>query len=92
MTERAHYYAATGSAFRPWRHWPEWVGYAAAVWSPIYGTLGLWWALGGQPHGVPADQEAFAALAPLCPVFRVEEWRPGTNNYPQADYTRKGNA
>ena len=90
MTERAHH-AATGSAFRPWQHWQEWVG-CATVWSLIYGAPGLWWALGGQLHGVSAELEEVASLSPRCPVFRVEKLRPGTNNYPQADYTRKGNA
>lgn len=27
--------------------WPEWAGYATAVWSGAYGLLGLYWALGG---------------------------------------------
>ncbi|NAS22642.1 NYN domain-containing protein [Herbidospora sp. NEAU-GS84] len=32
---------------RWWRHWPTWAGYAAAVWSAVYGALGVFWALGG---------------------------------------------
>jgi hypothetical protein len=30
-----------------WSRWPAWAGYAAAVWSLIYGGLGLYWSLGG---------------------------------------------
>lgn len=25
-----------------WSHWPEWVGYAAAAWSLVYGLLALY--------------------------------------------------
>jgi deazaflavin-dependent oxidoreductase (nitroreductase family) len=32
-----------------------------------------------QLHGVSAAPEEFAALAPRCPVFRVEEWRPAAD-------------
>jgi deazaflavin-dependent oxidoreductase (nitroreductase family) len=32
-----------------------------------------------QLHGVSGDPEEFAALAPRCPVFRVEEWRPAAD-------------
>ncbi len=34
--------------------WSHWVGYAAALWSLIYGLLGLYWLLGGDgfPFGV----------------------------------------
>jgi hypothetical protein len=34
--------------------WYEWIGYAAAAWSLLYGALGLFWALGGAgfPFGV----------------------------------------
>ncbi|MEJ9233415.1 hypothetical protein LAV79_29475 [Peribacillus butanolivorans] len=33
--------------------WPQWTGYAAALWSLIYGLLGLYWLLGGNgfPYG-----------------------------------------
>ncbi|HDX9577349.1 TPA: hypothetical protein ROX88_000836 [Bacillus pseudomycoides] len=26
--------------------WPQWIGYTAAIWSLIYGLLGLYWLLG----------------------------------------------
>lgn len=28
--------------------WPYWIGYAAALWSLLYGLLGLYWLLGGN--------------------------------------------
>jgi hypothetical protein len=28
--------------------WPQWTGYAAALWSGLYGLLGLYWFLGGN--------------------------------------------
>ena len=33
--------------------WPEWSGYVAAIWSFLYGVLGLFWSLGGSgfPYG-----------------------------------------
>lgn len=42
--------------------WPGWVGYAAFVWSLIYGLLGLHWALGGAgfPFGTENDPKAAA--------------------------------
>jgi hypothetical protein len=61
MVERAHR-TGTFGALRAWRRWPEWLGYAAAVWSLIYGALGLWWALGGAgfPFGTENDPKAAA--------------------------------
>lgn len=43
-----------------WRRWPEWIAYAAAAWSLLYGALGLWWALGGAgfPFGTGNDPSA----------------------------------
>jgi F420H(2)-dependent quinone reductase len=32
-----------------------------------------------QLHGVSGDPEEFTALAPRCPVFRVEGWRPAAD-------------
>jgi hypothetical protein len=39
--------------------WPDWIAWAAAVWSLVYGALGLYWALGGDgfPFGVEHDPE-----------------------------------
>ena len=33
--------------------WPAWVGYATAVWSLVYGLLGLFWTLGGGGFPFP---------------------------------------
>ena len=30
-----------------WRKWPAWIGYAASLWSLVYGLLGIHWTLGG---------------------------------------------
>lgn len=40
--------------------WPQWIGYAAALWSLIYGALGLYWMLGGSgfPLGSANDPQA----------------------------------
>lgn len=40
--------------------WKEWIGYAVAAWSLIYGVLGLYWALGaaGYPFGRGNDPDA----------------------------------
>ncbi|SHE97247.1 hypothetical protein [Streptoalloteichus hindustanus] len=42
------------------RRWPSWAGYAAAVWSLVYGLLGLYWGLGGAgfPFGRANDPKA----------------------------------
>lgn len=42
-------------------NWPQWIGYAAAAFSLVYGVLGLFWALGGPgfPIGV-GDEELMA--------------------------------
>jgi len=58
---------AAGSArpVRPyWRQWPAWVGYAAAIWSAVYGALGVYWATGGAgfPFGVGHDPSAHLSV------------------------------
>jgi hypothetical protein len=47
----------------PLRRWPQWAGRAAALWSLLYGALGLGWALGGAgfPFGGAHDDTALAA-------------------------------
>lgn len=52
----------TRPTIRP--RWPEWVGYATAVWSAIYGLLGLVWAMGGPgfPFGIEHDPGADGSL------------------------------
>jgi hypothetical protein len=53
---------ARGTArLRRWlRTWPAWIGYATAVWSLVYGALGLYWTLGGAgfPFGIENDPKA----------------------------------
>jgi len=52
------------SSTRGWWRWPEWVAYAAVLWSLSYGTLGLYWMAGGSgfPFGGAADPAADASL------------------------------
>lgn len=47
-----------------WSRRPEWVVYATAGWSGVYGLLGLVWALGGAgfPFGIEADPGAEASV------------------------------
>ncbi|MFD1540709.1 hypothetical protein [Nonomuraea guangzhouensis] len=51
--------------------WPEWAGYAAALWSLCYGSLGAAWALGapGFPWGAsdPDLDRALSVLADATP-------------------------
>ncbi|SPL98098.1 unnamed protein product [[Actinomadura] parvosata subsp. kistnae] len=51
--------------------WPRWAGYAAACWSLCYGTLGLYWALGGTgfPFG-KADPDWEPGLSVLGAATR----------------------
>jgi hypothetical protein len=45
--------------------WSEWAAYAAAAWSPIYGGLGLYWALGGAGFPFGSENDPRAALSVL---------------------------
>ncbi len=47
-----------------WQRWPQWIGYIAAIWSLVYGALGLYWALGGPgfPFGIESDGQALGSL------------------------------
>ncbi|GHO46343.1 hypothetical protein [Ktedonospora formicarum] len=50
---------------RSWiAQWPRWIGYAAALWSLIYGAMGLYWMLGGPgfPFGKANDTGAIESL------------------------------
>lgn len=58
-----------------WRRWPEWIGYAAAAWSLLYGLLGLWWALGGAGFPFGAGNDPSAELSVLGGV-RAEVGAP----------------
>ncbi|MEU4213053.1 NYN domain-containing protein [Streptomyces sp. NPDC026206] len=35
---------------RWWSGWPDWSGYAAAVWSLLYGAAGVYWSFGGSGY------------------------------------------
>lgn len=48
-----------------WRQrWPQLVGYGAAIWSLVYGLLGLYWMRGGAgfPFGIENDEGAANSL------------------------------
>jgi hypothetical protein len=53
-------HTSTSGAIRLRSRWPSWVGYAAAVWSLLYGLLGVAWTLGGPgfPFGADFDEAA----------------------------------
>ena len=52
------------AASRSWR-WPGWVGYAAGLWSLVYGLLGLWWTLGGSGFPFGSENDPGVALSIL---------------------------
>lgn len=45
------------------RRWPLLAGYAAGVWSLVYGLLGLWWAMGGEGFPFGGENDPSAALS-----------------------------
>lgn len=45
MIQRVNEYNSPRSSLLA--RWPQWVSYAAALWSLVYGALGLYWMLGG---------------------------------------------
>ncbi|MHB1134084.1 MAG: hypothetical protein ACYC4L_17080 [Chloroflexota bacterium] len=47
-----------------WQRWPQWIGYIAAIWSLVYGALGLYWTLGapGFPFGSENDEKVPGSL------------------------------
>ncbi|TWD73382.1 hypothetical protein FB561_7271 [Kribbella amoyensis] len=52
------------------KNWPAWSGYAAALWSLVYGVLGVYWAAGGAgyPFARVDDDRATASLMEGAPV------------------------
>ena len=49
-----------------WRQrWPDWVAYAAAAWSLLYGVLGVYWTLGGAGFPFGRENDPQAALSAL---------------------------
>jgi hypothetical protein len=57
-----------GAAPGWWQRWPDWVGYAAAGWSLLYGALGMYWALGGAGFPFGRENDPQAALSVLAGV------------------------
>ncbi|MFD0772291.1 hypothetical protein ACFQZ1_26685 [Bacillus sp. CGMCC 1.60114] len=55
---------AKHALFRWWRRWPEWIRYAAIIWTLIYGMLGVYWSLGGLgfPLGLTNDPNALHSV------------------------------
>jgi hypothetical protein len=53
---------------RWWERWGAHVGYAAMVWSLLYGVLGLYWLLGGQGFPFGRGNDPQAALSILADV------------------------
>lgn len=53
--------------------WPAWSGYAAAVWSAVYGALGLYWTAGGGgfPFAPIDDDHKSASILEGSPVAVV---------------------
>jgi hypothetical protein len=73
-SDNARTAADTPPVGRSWRaRWPEWIGWAAAVWSLVYAMLGLYWWRGGAgfPFGSAHDPSAQG-------VSLLEHARPGT--------------
>src|SRR5918997_765596 len=60
--------ASVGTAPGWWQRWPEWVAYAAATWSLLYGVLGIHWALGGAGFPFWRENDPQAALSILAGV------------------------
>ncbi|MFG2846329.1 NYN domain-containing protein [Kitasatospora sp. NPDC048296] len=58
---------------RWWSGWPDWAGYAAAVWSLLYGAAGLYWALGGAgyPFAHVAEDHSSGSLLEPSPAAVV---------------------
>ncbi|GCE31620.1 hypothetical protein KDA_71040 [Dictyobacter alpinus] len=55
--------------------WPQWIGFVTAIWSLLYGLLGLYWMLGGNgfPFG-PGDPNG--AQESVLEGLRVETGAP----------------
>ena len=65
-----------GVAPGSWRHWPRWIGYAAAAWSLIYGALGLYWASGGAGFPFGTENDPRAAVESILGGARADTVAP----------------
>ncbi|MGM7721521.1 hypothetical protein [Metabacillus sp. Hm71] len=52
--------------------WPQWTGYAAALWSLIYGLLGLFWLLGGKGFPFGKNDPKAEMMGSFLSNFNVE--------------------
>ncbi len=50
------------------QRWPEWIGYLTALWSGVYGVLGLYWSLGGAGFPFGAGDPRGKGLSLLAGV------------------------
>jgi len=48
---------------RSYKRWPDWIGYAALIWSLFYGAWHFYWLLGGS--GYPFKREGLGMLSAL---------------------------
>jgi peptidoglycan/LPS O-acetylase OafA/YrhL len=56
--------------------WPQWVGYAAAAWSLVYGLLGLYWTLGGGGFPFGVENDPYAAKVSVLEHLRQDTAAP----------------
>lgn len=66
MTHKMEVQDAQPRSVSWWQQWPYWAGYAAGIWSLLYGLLGIFWAFGGVgfPFGTH-DQAVVSVLSGL---------------------------
>lgn len=55
------------------KNWPIWTGYATALWSLVYGVLGMYWTFGGAgyPFAQVPDNRATGSVLEGAPVHVV---------------------
>ncbi len=75
VTERTRDTTTADVALRWRQRWPDWVGYAAGIWSLVYGLLGLYWTLGGAGFPFGSENDPQSALSVLEGV-RAETGAP----------------
>lgn len=56
--------------------WPQWTGYAAALWSLIYGLLGLYWLLGGNGFPFGKNDSRSEMMGSFLSNFNVDVGGP----------------
>ena len=58
------------------RRWPEWVGYATAAWSLVFGALGLYWAFRGAGFPFGTENDPAAAVESILGGVRAQTAAP----------------